>query len=125
MNALAVALGGALGSLARYSLSLWLPSQLGHWPLATLLANLSGCFIMGVFYGVIVVKQLWPSEWRPFLMVGLLGGFTTFSSFALETLSLLQQGLYTNALGYSLCSLMGSLFAVAAGFALVQLLSSL
>ncbi len=120
MNWLAVALGGALGSLVRYALSLWLATPAGQFPWATFTVNVLGCGIMGIFYGLIVVKQLWPGDWRPFLMVGLLGGFTTFSAFALETFTLWQTAAYATALAYCLASFTLCVLAVAAGLGLVH-----
>ena len=84
---LVVAAGGALGSLARYGVWVALPHDPFDLPVATLLVNVAGCLLLGVLVGG------WPqARWaRPFLGTGVLGGFTTFSAFALETDRLLDR----------------------------------
>ena len=115
MTWLAVAVGGALGALARYGLSLWLAPQPGKFPTATFCANALGCFVMGVFYVLIVKRGLIPLSWQPFLAVGLLGGFTTFSSFSLEAFLLWQHQHLALAMFYVTATLVTCLFAVWAG----------
>jgi len=90
---LAVALGGALGSMARYGVGQFVQARLmpARFPVATAVVNLSGCFVIGLIAGLIVSDRLTlrvPA--REFVLVGLLGGFTTFSAFGLETLTLLR-----------------------------------
>ena len=81
---LAVAVGGALGSLARHALNHLIPA--GRFPVATVIVNLLGCLIIGLLAGMIAAKRLsLPMYWREFVFVGLLGGFTTFSTFGLDT----------------------------------------
>lgn len=91
---LLVALGGALGSVARFKLSGWVLHQLPNWrfPVGTLAVNLIGCFIAGLLAGLAVRQDVFTAEARLFLFTGLLGGFTTFSAFGLETLLLLKRG---------------------------------
>ncbi len=120
MNWLAVALGGAIGSIARYGLSLLIVPQAGKFPWATLVANMIGCFLMGVFYGLIVARQIWPGEMRPWLMVGLLGGLTTFSSFALESVVLWHGGFNTTAISYAASSVLLNFLLVGVGYFLVE-----
>ncbi|HNL23588.1 MAG TPA: CrcB family protein, partial [Pseudomonadales bacterium] len=82
---LAVAVGGALGSMARFAVGTWVAAGLGsRFPYGTLLVNLLGCLLMGLL--VVLIDERWavPPQWRAFALVGLLGGFTTFSSFSLE-----------------------------------------
>jgi fluoride exporter len=88
---LAVAGGGAIGSLARWQLSAWLRSQAPAWPWGTLLVNVLGCLLIGCLAGYLAARPL-PEWLRLGLMTGLLGGFTTFSAFSLETLELLRHG---------------------------------
>jgi CrcB protein len=100
-----IALGGALGAVGRYAFSnavnqVWSLS----FPLATLLVNVLGSFVMGVMFVVIVDQQHLTAEWRSVLMVGMLGAFTTFSTFSLETVVLLQRGEVLTAIGYTLIS---------------------
>src|ERR1700685_4329762 len=91
-----VALGGALGSVGRYLLQVFFARQTTlTFPLGTLLVNLSGCFFIGVFFAL-SMKYTWMTMgWRLFLMTGICGGYTTFSSFSLESINLLRQGHYT------------------------------
>jgi CrcB protein len=90
-----IAIGGALGSMARYGMSSLIAARFGEvFPWGTLIVNISGCFVIGFFAGltgpdgrVIVAPDL-----RTFVTVGICGGYTTFSSFSLQTLNLLREG---------------------------------
>jgi CrcB protein len=89
-----VALGGALGSMGRYLLTLALQRQHGSpfpYPVETLTANLIGCLLIGVLWGLFERVSI-SNEFRLFLFTGLLGGFTTFSAFARENVQLLRAG---------------------------------
>ncbi len=92
-----VALGGAIGAACRYLAGLGVIRLLGHhpFPVAVLTVNVLGSFLMGVF--VIVAAHRGLTHLSPFVMTGLLGGFTTFSAFSLETVSLMERG----ALGHA------------------------
>lgn len=92
-----VALGGAIGAMCRYLVGLGVIRLLGHhpFPVAVLTVNVIGSFLMGVF--VIVAAHRGLTHLSPFVMTGLLGGFTTFSAFSLETVNLMERG----ALGYA------------------------
>lgn len=87
-----VAVGGAIGATTRYLTSNWAAVRFGtSFPMGTLLVNVVGCFIIGLFM-VLTTERLSVSPyWRLFIVVGFLGGLTTFSSFSYETLSLLQK----------------------------------
>ena len=88
----AVAAGGVLGALARYGTGLALPSAPGTFPLATFLVNVLGCLLMGVLIVTITeLRQAHPLV-RPFLGTGVLGGFTTFSTYAVDAQGLLRTG---------------------------------
>lgn len=91
---LLVALGGAIGSVARFKLSGWVLHQTPNWrfPAGTVLVNIVGCLIAGALAGMAVKQDVFTPEARVFLFTGLLGGFTTFSAFGLETLLLLKRG---------------------------------
>ena len=91
---LLVALGGAIGSMVRFKLSGWVMQHATPWrfPLGTFAVNVIGCFIAGVLAGMAVKQEVLTPEARVFLFTGLLGGFTTFSAFGLETLLLLKRG---------------------------------
>lgn len=95
-----VALGGALGSVARFKLSGWVLHYTPGWrfPLGTFVVNLAGCLVVGVLAGLAVKQSTFSPEARLFLFTGLLGGFTTFSAFGLETLLLMKRGAVLPAL---------------------------
>jgi CrcB protein len=117
---LAVFLGGALGGVARYGLALLLPVQPGHLPWATLATNVIGCALIGVLM-VIVLEVPGPHRLaRPFLGVGFLGGFTTFSAFAVESDRLISSGKPFTAGVYMAASLVLCLAAVTASAALTR-----
>lgn len=91
---LLVALGGAIGSVARFKMSGLVLHATPNWrfPASTLAVNLIGCLIAGLLAGMAVKQDVFTPEARVFLFTGLLGGFTTFSAFGLETLLLLKRG---------------------------------
>ena len=120
MAYLLAALGGALGALARWGTGLALPRPDDGWPWATLLVNLTGCLLMGVLVGVLARRHPEPVWARPFLAVGVLGGYTTYSAFAMETVELTDAGAAALAVGYVLVSVLGGVLAVAAGVTAVR-----
>jgi CrcB protein len=91
---LLVSLGGAAGSVARYKLSGWILHHTLDWrfPAGTFAVNVAGCLLAGVLAGLAEKHELFTSEARLLLFTGLLGGFTTFSAFGLETMYLLRKG---------------------------------
>ncbi|MET7991683.1 fluoride efflux transporter CrcB [Amycolatopsis sp. NPDC005232] len=115
-----VALGGGLGALARYGLAVLLPTAPGHFPLATFLINVTGCFLIGVL--MVAVTEAWTAHRlvRPFLGIGILGGYTTFSTYAVEIHGLLRPGTVGLAFGYLAGTLVAALLAVVAGMALAR-----
>jgi fluoride exporter len=120
-----VALGGALGSVARYGVSLGAARWLGiAFPWGTLFVNVAGSFAIGVLGGLIMTdERALGVEARAFVMVGILGGFTTFSSFSLETLALARNGAFGAAAANAGLSLVLCLVAVWLGFTAATLLS--
>lgn len=112
MSWLAVALGGAAGSLLRYAIGLGFPFNGHRFPWSTFAINVAGSFLIGLAWVLIVEKAAgWP-EARLWVMTGFLGGFTTFSSFSLEALLLWQNGHASLALGYLLGSLLAGMMAI-------------
>lgn len=118
-----VALGGALGALARYGISGWVYDRMGEtFPWGTLVVNVLGCLALGAVVRWLQVSAVSP-EIRPFLTIGLLGAFTTFSTFSFETVALLQDGQWTKAGVYVGASVLVGLAAVVAGMAAVTALT--
>lgn len=113
MQWLMIALGGALGSIARYAAVGYLTPMLNYrFPFGTFVVNISGSFLIGVAYVVLVEKALVPGEWRLFVITGILGGYTTFSAFSLEMLQMWQEGHVAISLFYAASSVvLGLLFA--------------
>ena len=114
MAYLLAALGGALGALARWALAEALPSP-GGWPWTTLLVNLTGCFLIGALLTVLTARSPAPSWVQPFLGAGVLGGYTTYSAFAVEVVDLVDDGGLLPATGYVLLSVAGGVAAVVLG----------
>ena len=121
MQWLAVAVGGALGAMARYGVVSYLAPLTGHrFPLGTLCVNISGSFLIGVCYVVLDEKLAASPEWRLLTMTGFLGAFTTFSTFSLDALALWENGLPMTAVTYVLATVFGCLMAVTASVLLTQ-----
>ena len=99
MNMIAlVAVGGAVGSVARYLMASSIQSSTGwSFPIGTVLVNILGCFLIGILYVLLVARPDPRQDLRALLMVGVMGGFTTFSSFSLETVTMAMNGNYTGA----------------------------
>lgn len=96
-----IALGGASGAVSRHLLANWIHGLWeGKLPLGTLLVNVIGSFAIGIVYVLVVERQLVHADWRGVLMVGFLGAFTTFSTFSLETIALMEAGHSVQAVGY-------------------------
>ena len=116
---LAIATGGAIGSLARHAVNHFVHAQFlaMRFPAGTVLVNVSGCFVIGLLAGLLAADRIaLPLHWREFVFVGLLGGFTTFSTFGLDTFTLAR----THAVGYALMNVgaqvVGGLLAVWVGY---------
>jgi CrcB protein len=110
-----ITLGGGLGALARYGLTQLMPTRPGQFPWATFTTNVLGCLLIGVLM-VLITEVLSPHRLvRPFLGVGVLGGFTTFSTYAVETHDLLRPGTVGLAFGYLAGTLIAAMLAVLTG----------
>lgn len=93
LQGLVIASGGAIGALLRYITSQFIYNRLGQeFPYGTLGVNIIGSLLMGFFYILFIERLALSSEWRSFLLIGLLGAFTTFSTFSIETLNLMFSG---------------------------------
>lgn len=111
-NFIAVACGGAIGSCLRYGVSLCYSGAYSLFAIPTFTVNTIGSFVIGLLFAYVATFDISPA-WRVFLFVGLLGGFTTFSSFSLECINMLRNGYYTAAVAYILASnVAGILFAL-------------
>jgi CrcB protein len=110
---LQIALGGAIGATARFGFGLWVA-----FPFGTLLVNILGSLAMGVAFVLLSNKGF--DRWMPLIMTGILGGFTTFSAFSLDTLKLIETGKMTTALGYVVASVVLSILALFAGVAVMR-----
>lgn len=122
---LVIGLGGALGAMLRFAISAWAVQRFESFLptaalLGTLLANAVGALLIGVLFVVITEKGLIAESWRPLLIVGFLGALTTFSTFSLEALGLLQQGEWLTAMVYVLGSVIICLFLTWAGIELAR-----
>lgn len=120
--ALLVGLGGGLGAMARYGTGI-LFGRLGitGFPWATLTANVLGSFAMGVLIGYLAKNTpAHQAELRLFLAVGLLGGYTTFSSFSLDVVTMLERAQIMPAIGYAAASFAISILALVVGLTLVR-----
>ncbi|MFJ7195757.1 MULTISPECIES: fluoride efflux transporter CrcB [unclassified Streptomyces] len=107
-----VALGGAIGACARYGATLIWPTAPGGFPWTTLIVNVVGCAVIGVF--MVVISEVWPAHRlvRPFFGTGVLGGFTTFSTYAVDIQRLVDVGRVRAGLGYLGLTLFAALAAV-------------
>jgi len=117
---LAAAAGGVLGALARWGVGRGLPTAPGGWPWSTVLVNLTGCALIGILLAVLLDRHPDHPWLRPFLVTGVLGGYTTFSTFAVDTVRLADGGAWGTAVGYVLVSVVGGVVAVAGGLGLAR-----
>ena len=125
MNTLLVATGGAIGAALRYLLGGWVQSRLGpDFPWGTFIVNVSGCLLIGAALGLVERGAL-PPEARLFVAVGVLGGYTTFSTFGYETLRLIEGGELLPAALNALGQLALGLVAVYLGLVAARILGGI
>lgn len=123
LNLFAIALGAAIGANLRYGLSTWAAQHFGTtWPYGTFLVNVLGCLIIGILLSLLASRLSLSEPLRLFLVTGLLGGFTTFSTFGYESFTLITRGDWLGAGLYVGGSLIAGLAAVFLGAGIVRLL---
>ena len=121
MTLLWIGLGGFLGANARYFLGRAMVERYGAaFPWGTLAVNLTGAFLIGVIAEWLLMRQDAPESWRLFLVIGVLGGYTTFSSYALEIVALLRDDKLLRAMAYLLVSNVAGIALCFLGVALVK-----
>ena len=117
---LAIGFGSFLGGISRYLLTIFVQNKfLSVFPYGTLAVNIIGCFLIGIVYGLSARGNI-NIEWRLFLATGFLGGFTTFSSFSNDTVSLLRDAQYWQAFSYVALSVIVGLVATFGGISLIK-----
>lgn len=117
-----VGIGGAIGSMARYLIAGWVqPASWSGFPYGIFIVNVTGGLIMGIFTEAMALKFNVSPEWRAFLTTGILGGYTTFSTFSLEASLLIQRHAYGQATAYIVGSALLSIIALFMGLWLVRL----
>jgi fluoride exporter len=120
---LAVAIGGAIGSVARYLVAIGVGRAFGtNFPWGTLIINVTGSFLIGAFTGLFALKWDLPQAMRIFLTVGICGGYTTFSTYSLDAFYLMERGELVAAGCYVIASVVLSIAALVAAMQLVRLM---
>lgn len=118
---LLIGLGGALGTILRYLMQLFIRK---HWvtvfPSGTFLVNVIGCLFIGILYGISTKYSNISEAWRLFLIVGICGGYTTFSSYSYESVELLRNGNYTYFFAYAVLSVVIGLSATILGMIITR-----
>jgi CrcB protein len=116
----AIAIGGALGAPARYEVSQWIRVGKDGFPWATLVTNLAGAFALGLFLTIVAARFAEARYARPFFAIGFLGAFTTFSTMAVETVTLTKDGHAALGVGYLLVSIAAGLVVTYLGIVLAR-----
>jgi fluoride exporter len=118
---LAIGLGSFIGGVGRYLISQFMQTKfIGAFPYGTLTVNVIGCFLIGIVYGISSKGNFNPT-WQLFLTTGILGGFTTFSAFSIETVNLMRSGQTGTAMAYVTLSLALGILATFGGFSLAKM----
>jgi len=121
-----IGIGAAVGANARYVLGQLVAPRLGSdFPFGTLIINVTGSLLIGLIFTLLADRLLADTHWRLLLVIGLLGGYTTFSTFSLETIAMLQVGRWVPAFVYAGASVMLSLVGCYVGIILARLLAQL
>lgn len=120
-NLVAIAVGGAMGALSRYGLSLWVSNKWSQgFPLHTFIINITGAFLLGFINVYFVERYALSPIWRLGIGVGFLGAFTTFSTFGYEVITLIQEGNLVTAMSYTFLSILIGFSGVALGIGLAR-----
>ena len=120
-----VGAGGFIGSISRFLASKWVHNSFpSAFPLGTLFVNITGCFIIGLIYGLSERDTIFSAGWKMFLTVGFCGGFTTFSTFANENLAMLRDGDFFHFFIYTGLSVFLGIAATFSGVLLTKMLTS-
>ncbi|MEO5361039.1 MAG: fluoride efflux transporter CrcB [Nitrospirota bacterium] len=113
---LVVGIGGFLGAISRYAIHVWILGKWGRvFPLGTFIINVSGSFLIGFVMSILAARNIIDSQWRLFIVVGFLGGYTTFSAFEFEINSMLKQGEPYTAMLYIVLSVLVGFIALRIG----------
>jgi len=122
LNLVFVGVGGFFGSIGRYLLAgaIYQIFPNLYFPIGTAVVNILGCFLIGFITGLAEVRNLLSPEMRVFLLIGLLGGFTTFSTFSFETIALIRDGAFLTALANVLIQVIVGISAVWLGFNVIR-----
>ena len=120
-NLLIVGLGGGVGSMLRYTVhKIFNVQSTAEFPASTLLVNISGCFLIGILWGLLSRSLTWNEEMKLLLMTGFCGGFTTFSAFTLEGMGLLKENKIALFFIYLIASVVGGLLATFIGVRIIK-----
>ena len=120
-NLLIVGLGGGVGSMLRYTVhKIFNVRGVAEFPASTLLVNISGCFLIGILWGLLSRSLTWSEEMKLLLMTGFCGGFTTFSAFTLEGMGLLKENKIALFFIYLTASVVGGLLATFIGIRIIK-----
>jgi len=110
---LLIGAGGAVGAIGRYALSFWVQNKArGTFPWGTLTVNVLGCLLIGILTPLLFEKSILRPEFRMMILVGMLGAFTTWSTFGYETIRMISEGEFRYAASYVLCTNVACLTAV-------------
>ena len=120
-NTIFIGCGSFIGGAARYIISVAMKAMSKGFPWGTLIVNLVGCLVIGLLWGFFSKNSSESSSWALFMIVGICGGVTTFSTFSKEALMMLQAGNFISLLAYVTISVIAGIALVAAGYYLVRL----